>query len=252
MHGTILTGIFVLFAVVLQGCVSTLTVHPNKAEGQVVFYVDGSPVLQSTQTNVVRIAQITGSFRANQFPEFMVAVINGSDEPFDFSPEDVTARTNAGPLTVFTYEDIVKQIEAERIGRAIGAAFSAYGRGYQAAQAGNTYHYGSAFATGPGGHAYGNYSGYSYNYGAAAEAQAHAQAQTQRESNAIRVDVERKLSEANSIILKRQTIFPGTVHIGVVRLDKIEDWQNGTTLGFSINAGGETHAFSFDVEPEKK
>lgn len=231
----------VVFALTLQGCVTTLQMQPIKSSDQVTQYQDGAEMVISTKTNVVGARAAQNMFRANQRPSFVITVYNRTKNPFDFSTENISARSNIAHLKVFTHEELVEEVRRQHAAASFMTAFAGAMQSYSASMSGNQYYSGR---TSSGTY----YSGRTYNPAIAANAQAIANANTERNMQQINESAKQSLGELARSILKRQTVMPDTWHGGYIVTEHIRLPDNGReTITLGINIGDEAHTFTFLV-----
>ena len=214
------------------------------------MYKDGTEVILSKKRSVVAIRPSANTYRSEQRPTFVVSVLNTTDRPITFSTENIVASVGGAPLKVFTYEELVAEVESQRTWAVIGAALSGAAASMNAAQAGNRYTYGTYNTNYYGsrgyyGSGFGTYSAHTYDSGAAAQAQAAANAQTTLNLQNISASAETALSGLSRTILKKETIMPNGWHGGYVRIQKPPVPERANTVSITVVLDGEDHYFQF-------
>ncbi|MCX6866799.1 MAG: hypothetical protein NTV46_11405 [Verrucomicrobia bacterium] len=105
---------------------------------------------------------------------------------------------------------------------------------------GNTYSsYGSTSS-------YGTYSSSTYNYAAANAAQNAASDRARSNAEQMAAQNNGNLNYLSSVILKRETVFPGKNYSGMIHFDTPPLADTGT-IRFRVRVGGEVHVLEFDV-----
>ncbi len=239
-----------LCLLVLSGCASTIRVEAVAGADQTKMYRGGTEVLLSRKQSTVAVRPSANSYTSEQRPTFVVSVLNGTDQPITFSTEDIVATTAGARLKVFSYEELVEEVENQRKWAAVGAALSGVAASMNAAQAGNKYtygtyntnHYGSRGYYGSG---YGTYSAYTYDSAAAAQAQAAANAQTAQNFQYINASAESALSDLGRTILKKETVMPNQWHGGYVRIQRPPVPERTNMISITVVFGAEEHFFQF-------
>lgn len=243
--------ITLFFAIaLLQGCASTMQLAPEALNGQRHIYQQGIETIISQKSTVVEIRPASNSYRSNVRPQFVVAVFNGTNQPFDFSTENIQVYSDEKPIRVFTYDELVQEARRKMAWAAVAAALGGYARTMQAANSGYTYHYGTtnAYAYGSNGqsaYGYGSYSGYSYNAAAAQQAEYAANAETAQEMQAINNAGAQTLSSLASTILKKTTVMPGAWYGGAVTMAPFPDPSQPHEIKVLVTTGNDRHEFMF-------
>jgi len=237
----------ICLAVLLGGCVSTLTLQPTVLDGQQRIYQQGIESVISTKKVVVAIRPSSSTFKSQARPTVIISVFNRTDEPFDLSTEDIEAFADGHPLKVFTYEELTAEIKSRQAWAAVAAALNGAAQSMNAANAGYRYQSGTFNGSVYGSNGYsaygsGSYSGYTYDPAAAQQAQAAANAQTQANLETINNETENALRGLSSTILRRTTVLPRTWAGGYVTLAKMPPDQPHE-IRIVVHAAGEQHEF---------
>lgn len=103
--------IFSIVCFALSGCTSTLRVQPVAAPDQQIMYKDGTEAIISKKRSVVAVRPSKNTYTSEQQPTFVVSVLNGTDKPIVFSTEDITASATGAQLKVFSYDELVTEVE---------------------------------------------------------------------------------------------------------------------------------------------
>jgi len=240
----------IILGMLLQGCATTLRLDPQALDGQQEVFQEGVEAIISTKKALVAIRPSTNTYSSEVRPTFVVTVLNGTEEPFNFSTEDVQVFVDGQPQKVFTYDELVAEVKRRQAWAAFAAALSGAAQSMSAANAGYTYNSGTynAYAYdnyGNTAYGYGSYSGYTYNAAAAQQAQAAANAQTQANMRAIRNQTEQSLNALSATMLKKTTVLPHAWHGGYVTIDKIPNADKPHDIRVVVRAAGEEHEFLF-------
>lgn len=232
----------------IQGCASTLKIDPQALDGQQEIYQDGIEAVISPKNALVTIRPSTNTYSSEGRPTFVVSVLNGTEESFNFSTEDIHVFVDGVPHKVFTYDELVAEVKRQQAWAAVATAINGAVQSMNAADAGYSYQSGTtnAFAyDNYGNSAYGSglYSGYTYNAAAAEQAQAAANAQTQANIQAIRNQTEQSLNFLGSTMLKKTTVFPHSWHGGYVTIAEIPNTTQPHEIKVVVSAAGEDHEF---------
>jgi hypothetical protein len=238
--------LFVLMLAIsaLQGCSTTLKLDPVTSGEQKEIFQGGTRTLISAKKSLVTIRPSANSYQSEQRPSLVVSVTNGTDESYNFSPNNISASVNGQSVKVFTYEELVAEVNRKQAWAVVAAALAGAAQSYSAANSGYTYN-SSYYGSGYGGNRYAPYSGYTYNSAAVQQAQATTNAQNQANMAAIKTQTDEALNRLSSTILRKETVFPQKTFGGYITLDKfpVPDSANEVTLNVSV--GGEVHQFKF-------
>lgn len=245
-----LTLFTIVACLLLSGCASTLRVQPVAGPDQTTMYKDGTEAIISKKRSVVVLRPSANTYTSEQRPTFVVSVLNGTDKPVVFSTEDITASVAGTPLKVFSYDELVAEVENKRKWAAVAAALAGAAQSMSAAQAGNQYTYGSYNTSYYGnrgyyGSGYGTYSGYTYNPAAAAQAQAAANAQMNQNFENINSSANAALSDLGRTILKKETVLPNEWYGGYLKLQQTPIPDSSNTISLKVLFGEEEHLFEF-------
>ena len=111
----------------------------------------------STAGSSVRLIQAEGTLKKRG--AIQVLVMNQGDKPFNFGPENVTAKLADGtPVAIITYEKLVREEKRRQAWRAVAAGLAAAGNSMSAASSG--YYSGTAHYSG---NSFGTFGGTPYN-----------------------------------------------------------------------------------------
>lgn len=233
----------------LQGCATTLKLDPVASEEQKEIFQGGTETLISAKESLVAIRPSTNSYQSVQRPSLVVSVTNGTDEPYNFGPENISASINGQSVKVFTYDELVAEVKRQQAWAAVAAALNGAAQSMNAANAGYTYNSGtynsSYYGSGYSGYGYGSYSGYTYNAAAVQQAQAAANAQTQANMAAIKTQTDEALNQLASTMLRKETVFPQKTFGGYITLDKLPVPDSPNEVIINIAVGAEVHQFKF-------
>lgn len=240
----------------LQGCATygSLTAVPRDGERSV--YKDGRNTLTSIKLNTVAVTPNSDRVKSGDRGDFTVAVNNGSTADIVFSTEDISARSSAGgqtaPLKVYSYDELVAEEKKRQAWAAFAIALAGAANTMSAATAGYSHTYGSysgsAYGShGASAHSYGSFSTTTYNAAAAQAALNDAQANTSANFARLAEQGQAHLQALRTTILKKETIFPGDWHGGVVEVALPNVSDTPQEIRLDVNVGGEPHEFIFTL-----
>jgi len=245
---------FVVAILVLQGCATNLTISPFVLEDQASFYKDGAKIVISPQKNLVVARVLKERITSLERMTFIIMVENTTHTPFDFSTENISVSLDGNSLKVFSYEELVAEVEAQRRSMALAAALGAVSRQMQVNQAGQQYHQGTINTNyynpyGYRGQSTGTYSGYTYDPNATLQAQLASNAQTARDAEMIKGHAETQLAELNNTMLKKETVFPGCCTGGYIKTSPppMPITDKSRVLVQVMISSDETHCFEFEL-----
>ena len=236
-----LIGLVILSAVAMYGC-SSIGVKPQPGAGQSTFFSAGTEAIVSGGRSTIALRPEKPAFPAAEKPTFILTAINGQNFSVIISTENISAQLNGTPVRVYTYAELVKEVETAAAIQAFGAAMASVGRSMSAANAGHQYHYGYAPYGSPYATTY-----YTYDAAAAQQARTAAQAQTDADFYRLQTETEAALAALESTILRKQTVFPGEGYGGYIKLEPISLAEGENTLTVSVEFGGETEEFMFEL-----
>ncbi len=145
------------------GCASILKIDPQALEGQHEIYQDGVEVVLSSKISVVAIRPSTKTYTSDGRPTIIVSVLNGTEKPFNFSTENIQVHVDGIPHKVFTYDELVAEVERGQAWAAVAAAFSGAVDSMNAANAGYSYNSGTTNAYAYDSYSYGAYGSGTYS-----------------------------------------------------------------------------------------
>lgn len=242
--------ILVTNTVLLNGCASIVRVDPMATAEQTTVFKNGTEAIVSKKRYVVAIRSSVNMYTSDNFPAFVVSFHNISDKPVTFSTENISAFIAGTGLRVFSYEELVAEVESKRKWAVFSAALSGAAQSMSAAQEGNqftqgtynTSYYGSRGYAGSG---YGTYSGYTYNPAAAARAQATVNAETRSNLENINASANSTISDLSRMILRKETVLPNEWHGGYIRIEQGPTPELSNTLSFRVLIDDEEHKLDF-------
>ncbi len=245
MKRLLLVFITVLF---LHGCASSLKLDPYALDGQKEIYQEGVESIISPKKSLVAIRPAESIYSSGNRPKIVITVLNGTDEPFNFSTENVQVFVDDNPHKVFTYDELVAEVKRQQAFGAFMAALNGISQSMNAANAGHAYSSGSINT-----YAYDNYGNSVYGYGtytehtydpmAVQQAQAAASAQTIAYMQLVNNQAEQSLSSLKTMMLKKTTVFPQAWHGGYVAMEKIPDISQNHTIKVVVSILDEKHTF---------
>lgn len=225
------------------------------AKNQTFFFKDGRQVIVSRKPNsIATIAASQEKFPINTRPSFIIAVNNLSLQPVTFSTENVAFTMEGKKLKVFSYQELVQEIEQQRRSAAMThALIGATGVLGAAMDGGRTYHSGT-YQTQTSiygdnnlytGNTAGVYSGTTYDPLATLQAQNTINAQTANNIAAVNSAADKQLNIVQNRILKKETVLPNTWYGGYVRISNLAEPQTPKTIKSTISIGKDVHEFFF-------
>ncbi len=186
---------------------------------------------------VVRVVEPDGWSKTRA--SVVVIAYNGSEEPFNFGPENVKIVLPDGTrVGMAPFERLVDEERGRKRGRAFALMLGAIGRGMQASDAGQ--YNGTVYSNS--GRPIATFSG--TDNGARAQAQAYANAETRANAEALR-QRNAEGTAALGDVLQTTTIDPRKLWGGRVLFALPKSWRrNGTyPVTFEVTAGGMVHSF---------
>ena len=193
-------------------------------------------------------AASTNTYTSEERPTIVVSVLNGTEEPFNFSTEDIQVFVDGFEHKVFTYDELVEEVKRKEAWATVAAALSGAAESINAANAGYSYNSGTTNTYaydnfGNSTYSYGSYSGYTYDATAAQKARDAANAKTQANLQAIQNQADSSLNALSSTMLKKTTVFPQSWHGGYVTIAKISNSEQPHEIKVVVTAAGEEHEF---------
>jgi len=228
-----------------------LNVTPSAAQSS--HYDRGISSIDSVQrTTIIRIVNVPGQDKKSA--SFVIGIANRGSQSFTFGPENITIRpVGMQAIALTTYEQAMEAERKKQKREKFWAGVAAFGRGYSAGEAGNTYSSGiySGTTNGYVGNTpvtvqtSGIYSGTQYNSGAALAAQRDAQAMNAND----RANLEAKWaarSSLNNDLLRTTTVYPGAMYGGVAMFPiggELKKARGPVQVTIEVNVAGERHIF---------
>jgi archaellum component FlaG (FlaF/FlaG flagellin family) len=200
---------FVL-CLLIQGCASTLTFKfdPQVLNGQEQISQEGAKTVISQKKARVAIRPLTDTYSSEDRPTFVVSVY-GSEEPFNFSTEDIRVFVDGNRHRVFTYDELVADIkEEERTSIEKAEVLKS-----------------SQYMTGGG---------------------QQSTIELDAKIYSIQKKTKKSLEDLDSTMLKKATVFPNNWHSGHVIIEKIPDPAQPHKIKVIVTAAGEEHEFLFN------
>lgn len=229
----------------------TLSITPSAAQAS--RYEQGILSIDSVQkTTIVRVVVVPGQDKKSA--SFVIGIANRGSQSFTFGPENITIRpVGMQAVALTTYEQAMEAERKKQKREKFWAGVAAFGRGYSAGEAGNTYSSGiySGTANGYVGNTpvtvqtSGIYSETQYNSGAALAAQRNAQAMNAND----RANLEAKWaarSSLNNDLLRTTTVYPGAMYGGVAMFPiggELKKAHGPVQVTIEVNVAGEKHMF---------
>lgn len=113
-----------MLTLLLQGCAATSTfkLDPRTLGDQHKALQDGVEAIISTRKALVAVRPGAETYASESRPTLAVTVLNGAEEPFDFSTEDIRVFVDGKPHKVFSCDELVAEAKRLRGGATIAAA----------------------------------------------------------------------------------------------------------------------------------
>jgi hypothetical protein len=197
---------FVL-CLLIQGCAPTLTykLDPQVLNGQEQISQEGTKAVISQKKARVAIRPLTDTYSLEDRPAFVISVY-ATEEPFNFSTENIQVFVDDNRHRVFTYDELVADIkEQERasIKKAEAWKSSQYMDG------------GGDFVT----------------------------KEYDSRINTIQKKTRNSLENLDATMLRKTTVFPNNWHSGHVTIEKIPNPAQPHKIKVIVTAAGEEHEF---------
>jgi len=220
------------------------------AKNQSSFFKDGRQVIVSRKPNsIVTIAASQENFPVNTRPSFIIVVNNISPQPVTFSTENVVFTMEGKELKVFSFQELVQEIQQQRRSAATThALIGALGILGASMQGGRTYHSGTYQSQ----NTIETYSGTTYSPLATLQAQTTFGALTANNIAAINSAAEKQLYTVQNTILKKQTVLPNTWYGGYVRIGNLAEPEAPKSIKSTITVGKDVHEFLFTLAQQGK
>lgn len=252
MRGILLAAIFAVYS--SPAAASKFEMQLNAGANQTVRMEGGAAAVDDTMPgSSVRLVQPEDVFKKRG--SIGVVVMNQTDKPFNFGPENIKAMLSDGtPLAIITYEQLVREEKRRQMWAAIGAGLAAAGNSMSAANAGYYSGYGSYS-----GSTYGSFGATPFNsvssgtvtvsgydYGRAQAAQSIANAQNQ-ETFARMADQNAADMKALKAYMRTTTVDPRQMFGGSVNFELPKaalESKADVPVTFVVTVNGEDHKFA--------
>jgi len=139
----VLNGFVVGLFLFMSCATTTISLQPDPSCQQQVLYDSGKKMFVSTQRNVVAVRLNTEYLYAGERGEISVCVLNSGKDLFDFGPENIHVRSATDELKVYTYEELVAELEQAWRSQAMAMALVGTLNAVNAQQSAYQYNYGS-------------------------------------------------------------------------------------------------------------
>lgn len=260
-------GITLLTVSLVGGCATNMSLTPQPSGEQNLVYDQGRPAIVSTKTDTVYLVLPATGFTTDKRPQFVVAVKNNSDRPFNFSEQaisviatktDKDGKTDDYELPTYSYEYLVKEAKRAAAWESVAVALQGAADSYNASMSGYSYNsgtvntysntYGSGYGNSYTTTGYGSYSGTTYNSAAAYQNRMAAQEKNQRDMDRVQSRLNAELSSLAGSYLKKQTVQPGMTYGGEVAVKKPSMPPFNQKLLIKVNVDGEIHEFNVTMD----
>lgn len=239
-----------IVGILLQGCGTSYQFDPQIQKGQKEVYIEGvETVISKKKANVaVRSAGKTYSYENR--PKLIISVSNKTNNPFNFSTNNIKVFVDGKAHKVYTYDELVDEAKTQEVWSSVAAGLAGTARSYNASSSGYSYNYNPYGTTNYSRSTYGynTYpsSTYTYNYAAAQQARNVANSQTDSEMRHIRNQTEQSLEELKATMLKKTTIQPKSTYGGYVTFEDIQVKEKPHKVKVIVSAAGQEHMFVFN------
>ncbi len=240
-----------LLLLTITGCAVYGKVTTDTLEGQKKIFRDGRETIISQLKHTVTVSPPLDKINSGKRADFLIAVRNEGAKNILFSIHDIEVidprpklGTKVNNLKVYSYEELVEDEKSRQYNAKVGAALEGISDSIRASRTGDSYSYGTYSSL----YDSGTFSVTTSDSGSAKAAQAAAEAKSEARIARMKTEGGAKLDKLDRTILKKQTVFPGEWHGGIVKvlLPPIQDLP--TEIFFEINVDEEKHAFRFLLE----
>lgn len=243
----------------LSGCATYGRISCIESPDQRMVYRDGRETTISSKTHTVAIALETPTIQSGVRANFIIAVRNGCGKDIILSTENITARLQDGnfvsdaSMKVYSYEELVREEKKRQAWAAVAVALQGMSESMNAANAGysNTYgtYSGSTYSNyGASAYGHGTYSSTTYDYCATQAAQNAANDRSEARFSQLAAEGRANLQALSSRIMKKQTIFPGEWHGGIVKIHMPQIGDTPNSFVVEVDVASELHSFIFTQE----
>lgn len=229
-----------------MGCstVNVKRITPMESTGQKVVYEKGEAVVMSTKNNSVAVRLLNSEFSSAQPPSFYLVVANLTTNSFNISTENISVLVKGMPVHVYTYEELMRQIEQKAANERFRTRFQAAMQGIGASNP-YTETSGKFTVQGQGATYRGTYSAETYNPSAGVAAQAQIMANRDLSLSMIAANTDVRIAGLSDM-LRKTTVGPKEYTSGVVKLAS-QGIPSESELTFMIEVGNEVHEFKFAI-----
>ena len=233
-----------IVGILVQGCGSSYQLDPQIQKGQNEIYISGIETVVSKKKANVTIRSGSKTYSSEDRPQLLVSVTNKTNRPFNFSTENIRVYVDGKPHKVYTYDELVDEVNTEEIWSQVAAGLAGAARSYNASSSAYKYNYNYNY------NPYGTYSypstSYTYDYAASQQARDAARAQTDSDMRDIQNRSAQSLAALESTIVRKTTIQPYSTYGGYVTFENIENKQKKHDVTVLVTAAGQEHKFVFN------
>lgn len=173
-------------------------------------------------------------------PGFYIGFLNKSNAPINFGIENIKITANGQPVTIKTYDEIMQTISyesaTELFFESMSGVVSQTSNG-----AGLTYHNGVINSD----NSQASYQGYSYSQSDAQAARNQAAEQSNQRIETIRTQTRNRAASYSDLLLKTNTVIPGSSNEGLIKIDPPSSGDQLTTLEIEVVLPDETHKVQY-------
>jgi TPR repeat protein len=239
--------LMMLFSLMLTiGCAATYNkISALPTQDQTSFFKDGRNVIVSRQANsIMTMAPSQEAFLADTRPSFIITVNNLSNQPITFSTENVAFSMDGKDLKVFSYQELVQEIEQQRRSAATTQALIGALGVLSATMDGGRTSYSGTYQSQ---NTMGTYSGTSYSPLATLQTQAAFSSMTSNNIAAINAAAEDQLNSVQNTVLRKETVLPNHWYGGYVRIINLPEPENPKSVAATVTFGNDVHQFTFTL-----
>jgi hypothetical protein len=124
-----------LAPLVFCSCASQLRLQALPATGQSIQYLQGLEACVSPGTIGVAVWADPQVYQSSERPTFFILAQNNSDKSIDFSTENISVSIEGQPLKVYTFDELVAEVESQRKWGTFAAALAGASQSFNAGSA---------------------------------------------------------------------------------------------------------------------
>ena len=232
----------------LLGCETTqpsIKLMPEALTGQRIIDQGGADAVISHKNTSAAVRPPSEAFLLESRPMLYISVYS-ADKPFDFSTEDIQVFVDGNSHRVFTYDDLVNEVDQEqgRIAEALNSKYKAQTR-KTAEDAVKSSSDPEVFSPSDNSNTIGDSSNYGYklDVNSIAQDQGRNNAMMQAQEVARAKQKQQAVSFLSKNVLKNTTVQPKTWYRKYVVVEKIPGSAQSSDINVIIKVAGEKHEF---------